>query len=306
MADYQKIVRLRPDVRAFIRNRRWVHRGEAIAYGPNISCDAFSTDGLGYRHNVFKGETLSTADVLKRDRYGLILGPSNVYGFGCAGNENTMPSLLAERFGFPFANIGLPEGNSRNLFSILLNIIVRSPVKPAVVVHVSGGDYTSFCYTGLADQVFGPPNLKQIETALKERGGRPKNSDAQMQNLLRFSTLWTNAIIDLTRARGVPLSLADDSTFFEKRSPSELELQCKLGEPSNPAQVIQFATHKKHVEAFWKTRRNLAAKRDIPIAGPGNVNTLGFVDEFHYDKEGTRDLVDDFASGVEQALSKAK
>ena len=306
MADYQKIVRLRPEVREFIRNRRWVHRGEAIAYGPNIGCDAFSTDGLGYRHNVFKGETLSTADVLRRERFGLILGPSNVYGFGCAGNENTMPSLLAEKFGFPFANIGLPEGNSRNLFSILLNILMRNAAKPSVVVHVSGGDYTSFCYTGLADPVFGPPNLKQIDTALQERGGRPKDSDAQMRNLLRFSTLWTNAMIDLARASGVPFSLADDSTFFEKAEPSELERKCKLGEPSSPAQTIQFETHKKHVETFWKTRRTLADKRGVPIAGPGHVNTLGFVDEFHYDNEGTRSLVDDFAPGVEEALSKAK
>lgn len=306
MADYQKIVRLRPEVRPFIRNRRWVHRGEAIAYGPNIRCDVFSTDSLGYRHNVFKGETLSTADAIARNRYGLILGPSNVYGFGCAGNENTMPSLLAETFGFPFANIGLPEGNSRNLFSILLNILSRNAHKPAVVVHVSGGDFTSFCYTGVADAVFGPPNLKQIDTVLAERGGRPKDSDPQMKSLLRFSTLWINAIIDLCRVRGVPLSLADDSTFFEKREPNELEVQCKLGEASSPPQERQFETHKRHVKAYSDTRRALAERRGVPIAGPGISNQIGFVDEFHYDKEGTRTLVEQFAPGVEEALSRAK
>lgn len=303
MADYQKIVRLRPEVRDFIRNRRWVHRGEAIAYGPNIRCDAFSTDALGYRHNVFKGETLSTADVVGRDRFGLIMGPSNVYGFGCAGDKNTMPSLLADRFGFPFANIGLPEGNSRNLFSILLNIVARSANKPAAVVHVSGGDFTSFCYTGLADPVFGPPNLKQIEAALKERGGRPKISDRQMQRLLSFSALWTNAIIDVCRASKVPIVLADDSTFFEKREPSDLEQRCKLGVPSSPAQTIQFETHKRHVEMFWSTRRKLAEKRGVPIGGPGHINDLGFVDEFHYDNEGTRSLIDQISPAVEDALS---
>lgn len=303
MADYQKIVRLRPEVRDFIRNRRWVHRGEAIAYGPNIRCDAFSTDSLGYRHNVYKGETLSTTDVLRQGRYGLLLGPSNVYGFGCAGNENTMPSLLAEKFGFPFANIGLPEGNSRNLFSILLNMIARSSVKPAVVVHVSGGDFTSFCYTGVADAVFGPPNLKQIEIVLKERGGRPENSDRQMRNLLRFSTLWTNAIIDLCKASGVPVALGDDSTFFEKRTPSDLERSCRLGIPSSSSQTVQFETHKRHVDSFWSTRRDLARSRRIPISGPGRVNDLGFVDEFHYDNEGTRSLVDQMSLAIDEVLA---
>lgn len=302
MANYQSIMRLRPEVREFIRNRRWVHRGEAISYGPNITCEAFSTDALGYRHNVFDGRTLSTAEALNSARYGLVLGPSNVYGFGCAGNHNTMPSVLAAQFGFPFANIGLPEGNSRNLFSILLNILMRSPVKPAVVLHVSGGDYTSFCYTGIADPVFGPPNLKQIETVLEERGGRPRNSDPPMHKLLHFSTLWTNAIIDLTRARGVPIVLADDSTFFEKREPSELEQKCKLGTPASPAQKIQFDTHKRHVESFWSTRRALAKRRDVPISGPGNVNDLGFVDEFHYDHDGTKSLCNDFAKAIALVL----
>lgn len=302
MANYQNIMRLRPEVREFIRNRRWVNRGEAIAYAANISCQAFSTDGLGYRHSVFDGQTLSTAEVLKSARYGLVLGPSNVYGFGCAGNHNTMPSLLAARFGFPFANIGLPEGNSRNLFSILLNILMRNPVKPAVVVHVSGGDFTSFCYTGLADPVFGPPNLKQIEGVLKDRGGRPRDSDPHMRSLLHFSTLWTNAIIDLTKARGVPIVLADDSTFFEKAAPSALEIKCELGTSAGPTQRIQFETHKRHVESFWTTRRALAAKRDVPIAGPGHVNTLGFVDEFHYDNDGTASLCDDFAVAIEPLL----
>src|SRR5688572_30020096 len=167
MADYQKIIRHRPEVREFIRNRRWVHRGDVVAYGPNIRCKSFSTDAAGFRHSVFAGKTLSVSDCLDNDRYGIVLGPSNVYGFGLAGNENTMPSLLAERFGFPFANVGLPEGNSRSLFSLLMALTARAPRPPAVVLHLSGGDFTSFCYTSIADAVFGPPNIKQMDMVLK-------------------------------------------------------------------------------------------------------------------------------------------
>ncbi|HVU29768.1 MAG TPA: hypothetical protein VHE36_05140 [Sphingomicrobium sp.] len=301
MANYQNIVRLRPEVREFIRNRRWIHRGDVITYGPNIRCDSFSTDSAGFRHSVFAGETLSVADCLQRERYGLVLGPSSVYGFGLAGNENTMPSLLAERFGFPFANIGLPEGNSRNLYSLLAAFIARAKRPPSAVVHISGGDYTNFCYTSIADPVFGSPNLKQIAMVLKERGGRPP-ADRQIGALLAFTSLWIRAIVELCRLRGVPVILADDTTFFEKREPSEIELESELGKPFNPAQTGQFETHKRFVDDYHSRRKSLAQKLQVPLAGPGKVNDIGFIDEFHYDREGTRALCDDFAAALEALL----
>ena len=297
MADYQKIVRNRPEVRDFIRNRRWVHRGDVLVYGPNIHCSAFSTDAIGYRHTMLGGKTFSAADCFASDRYGLVLGPSSIYGFGLAGNENTTPSILSEQFGFPFANIGLPEGNSRNLFSILLNIISRSAQPPAVVLHISGGDFTSFCYTGISDPVFGPPNLLQGKTALKERGGR-RDPEKQMPSLIAFTTLWINAVIDLCRMRQVPLVLGDDTTFFEKRNPSDLDRECRLGEPSSPAQKAQFDTQKRFVIDYHSARKAVAERRRVPLAGPGPINDLGFIDEFHYDLDGTRALTDDYARAI--------
>lgn len=301
MANYQNIVRLRPEVREFIRNRRWVHRGDVITYGPNIACDSFSTDRLGFRHSTFRGETLSIVDCVRHGRYGLVLGPSSVYGFGLAGNGNTMPSVLAENFGFPFANIGLPEGNSRNLFSILLAIIARAPTRPAAVVHISGGDFTNFCYTSIADAVFGSPNLKQIQMALKERGGPPRAEQA-IKSLLAFSSLWIRAITELCRRSNIPLVLADDTTFFEKSKPSEIEAESALGEPFNAAQERQFATHKKFVGDYHARRKALAGRLGIPLAGPGLSNDIGFIDEFHYDGEGTRALCDDFARALQELL----
>jgi len=301
MANYQSIMRLRPEVRQFIRNRRWVHRGDVIFYGANIHSDGFSTDGGGFRHSSFKGETLSVADCIKRDRYGLVLGPSSVYGFGLAGNENTMPSVLAERFGFPFANIGLPEGNSRNLFSILVSIIARAATPPAAVVHISGGDFTSFCYTSIADSIFGPPNLKQIQSVLKERGGRP-SAKQQMPALLNFTSLWIRSIAQVCRASKVPLVLADDTTFFEKANPSELEIQSELGKPFNPSQERQFETHKSFVVDYHSRRKAVAEKLGVPLAGPGKTNDIGFIDEFHYDADGTRALCKDFGDALEPLL----
>lgn len=301
MANYQNIVRLRPEVRDFIRNRRWVHRGDVISYGPNIRCDAFSTDGAGFRQSVFKGKTLSVRDCARHDRYGLVLGPSNVYGFGLAGDENTMPSLLAERFGFPFANVGLPEGNSRNLFSLLAAYVARAPKPPSVVLHLSGGDFTSFCYTSMADPVFGSPNLKQMDDAVKERGGRPDPAK-QMKPLLAFTSLWMTAIGNLCRARKVPLVLGEDVTFFEKAGPSEMDRKSGLGEANSKVQERQFDTHRKFVRTYHDRRRAVADNLGVPCPGPSFGNDIGYIDEFHYDRQGTIDLTEYFARDIEPLL----
>jgi hypothetical protein len=301
MANYQNIVRLRPEVREFIRNRRWVYRGEVVVYGPNTRCAAFSTDSAGFRHSVFKGETLSVADCLKRDRFGIVLGSSHLYGFGLAGNENTIPSLLAERFGFPFAGACMPEASSRNLFSLLLAFTAGAPRPPSVVVLMSGGDFTSFCYTSVADPVFGSPNLKQIEMVLKERGGRPA-AESQFPPLLAFTSLWTRSIVRICRAQKIPVVLTQDTTFFEKEDPSPIEVESQLGTPSAEAQAQQFATHRKYINDFCVQRASLAKALAVPLAGAGSSNALSFIDEFHYDREGTRAVADGIARAIEPLL----
>ena len=301
MANYQTIVRLRPELREFIRNRRWVHRGDVVTYGPNTACKSFSTDAHGFRHSTFNGRTMSFLDCISSERYGLVLGPSSVYGFGLAGNENTMPSLLAERFGFPFANVGLPEGNSRNLFSLLLAIIARGAIPPSAVLHVSGGDFTNFCYTSIADPVFGSPNIRQIRMVLEERGGYP-SAESQIRPLLAFTSLWIRAIAQLCRANGIPLVLANDTTFFEKATPSGTDRECELGKGFNPSQERQFAMQRAFGEHYHERRASLSEQLDVPLAGPGITNNLGFIDEFHYDRDGTRALCDDFAKAFETRL----
>jgi hypothetical protein len=300
VANYPAIIHMRPEVREFVRNRVWSYRGEAVTYGPNIRSSAFSTDAAGFRHSTFNGETLSVRECLLRDRYGLVLGPSNVYGFGLKGNENTLPSLLAERFGFPFANVGMPEGNSRNLFSLMLAYFARAPRKPAVVLHLSGGDFTSFCYSGLADPVFGPPNLKQVNVVLEERGGRPKSPE--IKPLLNFTSLWIRSIGELCKARSVPLVLGEDTTFFEKAAPTEGDMKAELGRPLNDVQAWQFNAHKKWVRDYHQRRQEMAKALGVPLAGPGFDNDIGFIDEFHYDRDGTVAFARYFGDAIEPLL----
>lgn len=299
MANYQTIVRVRPEVRDFIRHRRWVHRGDIVTYGPNIHCPAFSTDPRGFRHSEFKGRTYSVLDCLAQERYGIVLGRSNVYAFGVAGNRNTIPSVLAEQFGFPFANVGLPEGNSRNLYSVLVAALARAPRKPDVVLHLSGGDFTNFCYTSIADDIFGSPNLKQMSLVRDEYEGQAPLPD--IRSLLAFSSLWIQAIAELCGARNIPLVLGEDVTFFEKKEASDLDRICELGKPL-AGQEDQFVRHRKFVHAYHAMRSNVAMHLGLPLCGPGFDNDVSFVDEFHYDSDGVRLLCDHFAKGIEASL----
>ena len=169
------------------------------------------------------------------------------------------------------------------------------------MLHLSGGDFTNFCYTSIADPVFGSPNLRQIKMVLEERGGRPP-AGQQMKPLLAFTSLWIRAIAELCRARKIPLVLGEDVTFFEKAEPSAMDLQCELGRPSGPAQERQFATHRQFVREYHEGRQQVAKTLGVPLPGPSFGNAIGFIDEFHYDAQGTRDLCEHFGAALEPLL----
>jgi len=301
VANFQTIMRVRPDYRQFVRHRRLVHRGDAVVVAPNIQTELFSTDGAGFRHSVFKGETLAPAEIAARARYGIVLGSSHIFGLGLAGNENTIPSLLGDRFGIPFANISLPEGNSRNLSSLLTAYIARAPRTPAIVIHFSGGDFTNFSLSSIADPVFGSPNLKQLEMVIEERGGRP-NPQTQIKALLAFTSLWTRTIVEQCRASGIPILLGHDTTFFEKSEPNDLERECALGIPFNAVQAKWFGTHRAFFPDFLTRRETLAQKLKVPLIGPDHSNWLTFIDEMHYDQDGMIAWADQMAGAVEPLL----
>lgn len=303
MANYRKIVELRPEMADFFRNRRLISfRGDVLAYSPNARTDSFSTDGAGFRHSRFDGTDWSVADCVQSGRYGLVLGASNLFGFGVAGNENCMASLLAERFGFPFASAAMPGGNSRNLHSLLLGLIAAGKKPPAVVVHSSGGDLATFCEASLADPVFGSPNRAQLKSVTKDGGRITGDADRNFPRLLAFTVLWTSAIARICRARQVPFVLIHQSTFFEKPNPTAIEVECELGEPFHPSQETQFANHRKFDDPFYAKRKSIAEALRIPLAGWGLSEEFGFIDEFHCDRDGIRLMSNAVGDQIEPLL----
>jgi len=297
MANYNTIQKLRPGVTDFVIHREHRHLGDVLCFPPNVQSSGFSTDRRGFRHTVFDGQDLSVADILKRDNFGLVLGGSRGFGFGIAGNENAMPSLLSERFGFPFANLALFQGNSRNLFSLLNASLAKAKNPPAAVVHFSGGDLGGFAATCIADPIFGSPNAKLMKIVREERKKLPP-IERSVQAMLKFTSLWTRSIAQLCHAFKIPLVLVHDTTFFEKREPSAFDREAELGVAYQDWEKPWFKNHKTYANLFYDRRNALAQQLGVPIAGPLGRHDLSFIDEFHYDEAGIKTLTDDVAASL--------
>jgi hypothetical protein len=257
---------------------------------------------MGFRHSTFSGKEYSVADCVHSPRYGIVLGASNLFGFGVVGNENCMASLLAERFGFPFANAAMPGGNTRTLHSLLLGLVAGASQPPTVVVHSSGIDLAGFCESSIADPIFGSPNRMQLK-ALKDKGGVPEaDPDQNFSRALAFTNLWTSALASACRAYKSPLVEIHQSTFFEKKNPTALEIECGLGEPFDAASERQFANHRKFDERFYAERKAIADRLKLPLAGWGLGDEITFIDEFHCDADGIRLMSKTVGDAIEPLL----
>jgi hypothetical protein len=300
MADQSKVLEHHPEMADFRLSELVALRGDVLAYRANLARGALSTDAQGFRHSTFKGQTMAVADCLQSERYGLVLGPSTFFGVGIAGNEHCIASLLAERFGFPFANAAMPGGNSRNLNALLTGLVAAARQPPAVVVLSNGGDLANFCEALTADAIFGSPNRMQVKQNAGKGAGT--NADANLPQFLTFTSLWTSATVRLCRAYKTPLALVHQSIFFEKSKPSAGERDCALGQPARGGHDSLFERFRKFGPPFYARRQELAKALDIPLAGLGLVDKLTFVDEFHLDRDGTRILSDDIANKIKPLL----
>lgn len=300
MADYREISKVYPAMDDFLRNQTMIRlRGDVLAYAANVSAPSFSTDSHGFRHSTLNGTSLSIVDCVNSERYGLVLGASNSFGFGVAGNENTMASIVSERLGIPFANCALPGATSRNLNSLLISIIAGSPRPPSIVILSSGGDLATFCDGCIADPVFGSPNRNQIAAEF-DRGRSPPEPEPYFSHLLHFSSLWAQVIAKTCARQGASLLMVHQSTFFEKSEPTPQELSFQLGVPLNVHQERMFANHIRFDEGYFSNRKAVADQLEVPLVGWGETGQLGFIDEFHLDRESTRSLSEKVADEIEK------
>jgi hypothetical protein len=303
MADYREITKHYPAMADFLRNQTMIRlRGDVLSYAANLSTPSFSTDLHGFRHTKLNGQNLSIVDCVNSERYGLVLGASNSFGFGVAGNENTMASILSERLGFPFGNCAMPGASSRNLHSLLISIIAGAPRPPSIVILSSGGDLATFCDASTADPIFGSPNRNQV-AAEYDRGRAPPDPEPHFTDFLNFTALWAQVIARTCRRQGAALLMVHQSTFFEKSEPTAQEISFQLGVPLNLHHERMFSNHRRFNEGFFEKRKSVAEQLEIPLAGWGATGQLSFIDEFHLDRESTRFLSEKVATEIEKLAS---
>src|SRR5262245_8479501 len=299
MANYRAIIRQFPCVVDYLRHAtKWVRRGDVLAYPALVRTSSFSTDAFGFRHTYFEGREIGIGDIHAYPRIGLVLGSSHVFGFGLSHNSETLPSRLSELLGYPFVGIVFPEADTRTLHAVLARITRQFAERIQHVILIAGGDFTRFCFSGIADPLFGSPMLPQ-ESSVDMVADEPR----QVANILQFSLFWTASCIETAAQSGVRLTLADDLTFFEKSAPDALEQTCQLGIAHAPSQRKRFENHVRHRSNLHAQRRQCVSTRGWVFAQFPDPDKLLYVDEYHYRVESQRLIAQVLA---EQLIAQGK
>lgn len=284
MANYRAIVRRFPAVRDYLQTVKWVRRGDVQAYQPNLSCAAFSTDQLGFRHTLFGGAELSLAGADRIPRFGLILGSSHIFGFGLSANGQTLASHLSNLVGFPFFAVCYPEADSRTLCATLLRILSDFGDRVSHVILVPGGDFTRFCYTGYADPLFGPPMLPNEHDAAGLSASAPRQ-DLEFERITQFRRFWTKQCFEAASRAGAEFLILEDATIFEKTARDQIEIDCGLGVPHSAIQRTRFDAHKRHSPGGLPAEHAFALAQGMRLAPFPPADELLFIDEYHYRDE---------------------
>jgi hypothetical protein len=280
MANYRALVRHFPSALEYLRQARWIRRGDVLAYAPLLSAETFSTDAFGFRHTWFAGRNIGLDAAAEHSRIGLVFGSSHVFGFALEHNRETLPSRLSALAGFPFFGISYPEADSRTLHATFSRLAAQHGGRIGPVVLITGGDFTRYCYVELADPLFGPPFLPSKPDVTP----RP-DAARHFANLVQFTQLWSARFAETAAALGTRFVLLDDVTFFEKPVPDAVEQACALGTPHDEGQRRRFAAHHAHALTFQAERRRFASESGIALAPFPEPDRLLFIDEFHYRAE---------------------
>jgi hypothetical protein len=282
MTDFRTLARHVPAVRSYLRHRRWIKRGDVLAYAPNIQSDVFSTDAFGFRRGRLNGASYDVNAAFSGDAYGIVLGSSHVFGYGLASDEETIPSQLAKAVGFPCLNISFPEAQLHALHAVATRICAQAQTAPAFIALLPGGTLTRYAFVRSCDPLFGVPDFRQATDETCDPG---TDAEAyQFRHLLAYSRYWIAQIAQLCQSRKVPFLLHPEATAFEKPTLSGLEIDCGLTTARSQADLLRFATHRHRYPAYTSGLiRSAEGQAKLATCLP---ERLTFIDEFHYTSDG--------------------
>lgn len=294
MADFRVLSRHYPEIREYIKHRRWVDRSGVLAYAPNMNCEVFSTDDFGFRRGSLNGAPFDLRVAFSGEPYALVLGSSHVFGFGLEGDAQTIPSQLSEKSGVACLNLSFPEAQIQALHAVALRICKDAPRPPEFIALLPGGMLTRYSYVRSCDPTFGVPDFQKgaAESALPGGNVEAKAFEA----LLGYTLFWISQVANLAQSQGCPFLLHPEHTAFEKPNLSAVEVACSLTLPRSQPDSQRFQTHRLRYCAYTQSiLRNVPNGARVAQSNPSEI---GYLDEFHY----TRGGVGLIASALVQAL----
>jgi hypothetical protein len=104
---------------------------------PNVNTQVVNTDQLGFRLSFLGEVSESVGGAGNSGEVSFVVGGSTVFGDGATSDRMTIPSLLSERIGHPFLNLG-GRAYGANQELILFNQIAHKYHKVNYVVLLSG------------------------------------------------------------------------------------------------------------------------------------------------------------------------
>ena len=301
MADFKEIMRLQPrSARLRPQNGGWVLRGDVVTYKPDKQLRL-----LFHSLRWFPPSARSPAKPC-RCRIACSAGATascsaraTSYGFGLPGNEHTIPSVLAGRFGFPFANVGLPDSEQPQslIHSCCLSFVQHASPPTCRGLFQRRRFLRAFASLSIADPVYGSPIIRQYSSnwRVEERGAPPRTPATQIQSPARLFTSLGHSIdrqdlcLPSEHSAGPRRRHARSST---NPRPSAV-IASSVSLPRQDAIMrTQVLGSSRPITAFLRRRLRGQAQPRSPLswrsqsAGLAPANGLTFVDEFHYDAAG--------------------
>ena len=294
MTDFRALARHHPAIRSYIRHRKWVDRSGVLAYAANTDGKAFSTDSLGFRRGQIAGIPYDSSAAFSGKPYALVLGSSHVFGFGLAGDAQTIPSQLAALTGVPCLNLSFPEAQLQALHAVATRICQQAPRPPAFIAVLPGGTLTRYAFVRRCDPLFGVPDFRN-GAAPEAMPGSPQET-TQFEALLVYATFWLSQFRVLADQTACPLLVHPEATAFEKPALSETEMACGVTTPQSDPDRLRFETHRLRYDAYTAAI-SAEIQSDTRLVQVDKA-ALRFLDEFHYTAAGAQTIATALADAL--------
>ena len=114
----------------YMDNYNYITKDTILPYlmttGPkNLNNECIRTDNYGFRYSKYQRKLISIKECFELENINILIGGSTVFGVGASNSNNTISSILSEKTGDVWINLGMRACNSLQEYLNLLRIITK-------------------------------------------------------------------------------------------------------------------------------------------------------------------------------------